>query len=297
MAWSPDGKRLLTGTVAYAGDPPNPLRVWSETGQPVKTCVLAKKRGELFDGLVHQIIFRTQNEVILICQWGGQRWVAKLNLVDGAIQEVCRTPEMFHWGGIGAIAPDGKLGALADGPGRTVVGLFKVQPKAVLRYLAGERVEPAAVGWGVKGDRLARNLRDPHKLDTVLDLKALKLSNVAAADRFTLPVTKRDGWSLEVSEGFLRILQGGKLVAHTPVQTAATRSFTLPPQGEVRWVAWATGGQFTLHDPLTGKELRRFKGAGGIIQAIAASPDGKYLLAGDDSQVLRIYAPRSNTHC
>jgi hypothetical protein len=294
MAWSPDGKRLAAGIFFARNGPPTAVKIFSPVGADMKTFDVAKKPGDPWDGIIHKLVFRSAHELLLFCQQGDTRFVLSLNLANGSIHEICRTPKHVYWGTVGALAHDGHIGALADGPGRCRVALFEVKEKARLQYLAGPNHDPNHVGWGPNGHTVACNVKAPARLDTALDLQALTLATPAASEKYQQAVLRRpDGWELEMRRGAtsnVLIRRQGTFVAATPLTNSSLLSCTLPSRGEVRWVAVATGGGFTMHEAATGKQTGFFRVP--MIYAVAPSPDGRYLLGSSAAQTLVVCGPR-----
>src|SRR5262249_52159267 len=132
-------------------------------------------------------------------------------------------------------------------------------------------------------------------LDTALDLKELQLWGQIAPPKFIQAVHKRsDGWEVQPGQNptQLALRHNGKLMAQTPA-LGSIRSFTLPPQGEVRWITVAAGAGLALLDK-GGRQLYRFT-TPGLAHAVAPSPDGRYLATATSPQLLCVYCPENPT--
>jgi WD40 repeat protein len=288
LAWSRDGRRLATSHQPRGKGSPNAVRLWSAEGKELGSFPVAERPGDARDILVLRIFFRSNDELLLMGAREGRRSVLSLDLAGGSVRQITRTPE-FEYGGVcGALAPDGRLGVLGDGPARSRIVLFPIQENATLRYRAGAPFDLTRVGWGPLGKAVARNLRNATKLDTALDFKELRL--VIPGEKFLQAVTRRDdGWEVAEEERALVVRREGTVVARTPPSPLPIRSFALPLRGEVRWVAWASFGGVFLNDAATGKAVHHYKIGEG--HAVAFSPDGTYLLTSTNEQVLLVFRP------
>jgi WD40 repeat protein len=293
LAWSGDGTTLATGHRAYKPDE-KALCLWDPDGQEVQSFTARELFGQNLPPVVNvaRVSFRGAKELVLFAQ-AIDRLVLTVDLDHRAVRVVCRVPDLDPtvWT-IGALAPDGRVAALAGKPAGSRIALFPVEEKAHVHYLAGDHVGLERAGWGRDGPSIAWNAAEG---DAALDLKELRLRPGVDPKSVLHAVTRRpDGWEatrVSTGKGWSVVLRRkGKEVARTQSEVAV-RSFTLPAQGDVRWVAWtAAHYSLFLSDAATGKLLHRFRPAVRWV-SVASSPDGKYLLALSLQHVLFVYRP------
>jgi WD40 repeat protein len=294
MAWSPDGKRLATVSVADDGNAKVIVRVCTAEGKELKSFDLGGF-GSPRDFAFERVFFRSDNELFMVGQTprGGNRIrVAVLvNLETGTVRDICHTPIFVStWGAIAALSPDGKHGAVTCGPLGSQIALFKVEENTKLRFLAGGRYGASHVGWSPAGYSVARNANNPNTLDTALDLKTLQLSREVPGTYLKQLIRRPDGWELQGANApggyVLRLLRNGTPVAQTPVEGFFARSATMAHKGDVNWFVKAASAGMFMYDAKTGKMIHNFR-AGGT-QSVATSHDDKYLLSSQFDQVLII---------
>jgi WD40 repeat protein len=292
LAWSPDGKRLVTGHRADEATMPV-LFVWSAEGKELRrfTTMDLDRPGVQLRGRVMRIarvFFHGDREVLLIWRNArGARTAVLFDLESGGGQLVVRADSYGYALTPATLAPDGSRAAMTDGPEGSLIALFDVRPNALTRLL--QRDEPAEnrLGWGTEGYTIAWR-GSGQASDTWLDLKRL--------ERLTTPpgplhrmVHERDGWTLKMQERHLALSRGGLSVK---MDTGGDiTSFTLPAAGAVTWFAWTNLHGLHLGDAATGKVIRHFRPRGFPMRSVACSPDGKYLLVYSAKGMLHVYRP------
>jgi WD40 repeat protein len=299
LAWSPDGKRLLSGHLSPSTGPAVPaLRVWSADGKELKSfsaADLAKAWGlpAQMSFWVDQIFFLPGGrEVVLLSRNGsGSRLAGSFDPESGRgrllLQDPGYTPTLPN---AGALSPDGRLAA-AVSPGGRRIALLDVAGGANPRYLAGEGVIGTQVGWAPDGHAITWKASGRAAADG-LDLRRLERL-AAAPPRPVGTVTRRDGWTLERSgtpeDPNLHLSHNGRAV--TVAVSGHASAFTLPAAGDVTWVASVGQQGLHLNDATSGERVRHFRPRGLTMPSVASSPDGKYLLTYSTRGLYYVYRP------
>jgi WD40 repeat protein len=300
LAWSPDGKTLVVGgaeTATVAAF----LQVWSADGKLVKEFTRAQLFSRVPQERLHAInsvgFIPGSNEEVFLT-WSrpvqdevgfGAHGSAVLNLTTG------RTRSVFGDGRFpvpcGAVSPDGKLAAAAGVPSYGVV-LHRFgdprAPDAKGPMLVGRGTSPYRVGWAPDGRAVAWGLSAQGEQPPLA--AAFSLTDLAfrRRDNFTayrLDERERDGVALKRVAGGLDLVRGDTVVHKADMNTY--RCGTVLPGGDRAAVPW--GHVLHLWDTHTGKNERGYQGPPIPLLAVAASPDGRYLLAAHANQTLTVY--------
>ena len=148
LSWSPDGQRLASGHDFLHKGPKNEVRIWSRDGKLVKSYPVEDVQGDKGYAL-RQLFFRSDTEMLVVGNKGGQRLALALNLQTGRVREVVRLPDHEGINMVAGFSADGRFGAVGPGPGNRIA-LFKMQDRgAPPLMLAGAQLPPAGA------DRLA----------------------------------------------------------------------------------------------------------------------------------------------
>jgi WD40 repeat protein len=300
LAWSPDGKRLLSGHLAPSAEPAVPaLRVWSADGKALRSFTPADLErawgvpaGTSF--WIDQIFFLPGGrEMLLLSRNGsGSRLAGSFDPESGRGRLLLQDPGYTSTlPNAGALSPDGRLAAVAVSPGGRRIALLDVAGGANPRYLAGEGVIGTQVGWAPDGHAITWKASGRAAADG-LDLR--RLERLAAPPPQPVgTVTRRDGWTLERSgtpgDPNLHLSHNGRAV--TVAVSGHASAFTLPAAGDVTWVAWVGQQGMHLNDAASGERVRYFRPRGLTMPSVASSPDGKYLLAYSTRGLYYVYRP------
>ncbi len=305
IAWSPDGKSIATG-VSDDGDPLSQFfAVWTPDGQLARRIYHSGKR-RMYVG---SLAFTPDSTGIV--EAGEDGLIAYTALWDAVTGEKRQTffrknnrnLEAARYPAV--VAPNGKIVAVAgDRNHRTY--LYAVGGK-LLRTLGGRGTQISEVAW-VKNEQQPLQIvwRTQLLNDKVRDLQPSDLGKEFFQYAFNLdemqlapvpppPYRLRQYASKEV----MLIWDGPRL----QVQRDGAKTLNLRPPGNNEdpiharavtlvspdHVAIAKRDVFYLFDTKTGKQEQVFQGPDGVTQSAAPSPDDRYVLAGGDDQVLRIW--------
>jgi hypothetical protein len=292
MAWSGDGKTILTG---HKADDTAALRIWPAAGgKPIreftaKDLLGVKKESRLS---VYAMVQRGGSEYLLYAHQPSNPTVILFDIEKGAgtvlgsfnytNEGVDRVP---------AVSPDGRWGAAAWAPRGQRVALFEFG-KAGVRYLGGPAEVNRSAGWTADGKSVTWSRALPGgkfaEGSSGLDVRALE--RTARVEGPILRATTSQGGATLKRVGGQVELTRGDVKVYVP---KAGTAFTLPAAGPVDWFVAAK--QFnrglSLYDAASAKLLRPFEPLGQEVASVASSPDGKYLFALDDLGVGRVYRP------
>jgi WD40 repeat protein len=283
VAWSPDGRTLATGTEQA-------IRLWTPDGKarPGFDCPGNKVTSLAFSGDSRLLLFT--------CGVPGKApWVgAVIDLAKGAQTAAFRghNNTILH----GAFSPDGTLAATTGGDDNETY-LWRVKDGQLLHRLAGKGRVPWSCAWSADGQGLAWgdtsqftqfNSRGP--LERAFHLSDLEwLAPQAAWTTFRQAATSRGTLALRIPDRKrIEVRQGGQLLAvpAIPEREPVTCATLL---GDL--VAVGTGRVVSLYDAGTGRLVRELRGHTGLVWAVAASPDERYLLSASDDQTLSVWKP------
>jgi WD40 repeat protein/serine/threonine protein kinase len=288
VAFAPDGRRLVSGGADGT------VRLWEAgSGPRVRTL-----RGH--SETINSVAFSPDGR--LLATGGGPSAVIRKGIGEVKLWDVIRGVELRalagHDGAVSAVAfsPNGEL--LASSSGTSVLekqnGEVKIWETATGRcraILPGQQTGILALDFSPDGTRLAT----AHSDDT------LKLWDVQTAQPL---VTLRGHRSIinccSFSPDGTKLLSGswdntlrlwdvttGQCVqvfkGHEGMVTAA--AFTA---GGARLVSTANDGTLRLWDANLGQELRQIR-AGGSLAGLGVSPDGRFILAGDQEYRVRVW--------
>ncbi|MBW2708813.1 MAG: WD40 repeat domain-containing protein [Deltaproteobacteria bacterium] len=203
-----------------------------------------------------------------------------------------------------AISPDGHLAATGGGDDNLIY-LWDMKTGAVKQTLSGKGKSVWSVGfsrdgksisWGNKSSFNAANDRGP--LQRRMRISGGRVEYLGAVDDPSAFVRAREtggGYTLRTKKGgtgnnaILQVVKDGRVVAEMERDSTSGfrhRSYTLTPDN--RTVAGGGGnGNLTLYNTQTGKKIRDLIGHTGDVWAVAASPDGRFLVSGSDDQTVR----------
>ena len=284
LAMSPEGRHLATanpdGTVSILRIPGPPPAYHPGPARPVPSARKVASRPAAADALKRENI----PAALLKLARGDPRQVPpEVVAILGDDRFLLPKAGASAW-----LAQDRKGKFLAV-PNADCVALFDARTGELVRTLAGEG-RMYAVAFSPDGKFLAAGNRGT----TPITLKIWDLNSGEVTA--TLKSGVGEMWSLAYSPDGKHLIGAGD--RGTQVWDLATgkvaHSFTggqvyllgLSPDGKK--VAFSDPGAKTVRvfNPQSGKELGALKGAGGVVTVTAFSPDGKWLAAGNDQELL-----------
>jgi WD40 repeat protein len=281
VGFSSDGRYVVTAGSAFQGPFANQdvLVIWSMSGEELSRLV--------WDGaLLQDVTISEVAPLLAVATLDGT--VALVSLESGEAVGELRDP------GVTAVSflPDGHHLVTANGQSATLWSLASGRAVGRLRASGHDPVAVAASRDGryvVTGgkDRTARlwaveSLREQTRLEgKASEISALAFSPDGRTLYTATPHQSVSAWSLE----------SGRATSILQPRTE-TAAIALSPDG--KYAALAGGGQATVVDLATGKEIQRMTGPFEPHSRISFSPDGTELTAVDHGQLTAegAYAPR-----
>ena len=274
VAFSPDGKRLLSG----GSD--NTLKLWdAETGRDLRTLT-----GH--SGWVKSVTFSPDGKRVLsgssdksLKLWDAETG-AELRTFTGHSNDVLSV----------AFSPDGKQ--LLSGGMDNTLKLWDAETGEELRTFTGHSEQVTSVAISPDGKRLLSGSDD----------KTLKLWD-ADTGREICTCTGHSAWvtSVAFSPDGKRLLSGsddktlklwdaetGREVRTFAGHSEQVMSVAFSPDGQ-RLLSGSIDKTLKLWDVETGAELYMFKGHSAGVLSVAFSPDGKRLLSGSVDETLKLW--------
>jgi WD40 repeat protein len=204
----------------------------------------------------------------------------------------------------GAVAADGKVAAVVGGTDQDEVLLWDVTTGELLHHLGSQTGAPRSAGWSKDGSsigldtfeenkkplfRFALGLQDVKQRNQVVEALQMR-QNVDRSDYSRALLTNEDGTVQLVKDpgGNLEL----KLRDRTVFLSHGMPPATLAPSRDANWFAWSEnhhGGCLHLGDLATGKEIFFLRPYGQRVLDLVPSPDGRWLLSVNTSQVTYLY--------
>jgi WD40 repeat protein len=292
VAWTPNGEQVVT---AYTNDGPAAVEVWSTDG---------KRQRQLNLGMRPPLGLHFLDGGRLLLTWfnGAGNKKARgqgqsiLTLGDDLKEErKAFFPMTGPWEFLrGAVTADGKVAALAGGNDQNEVLLWDVATGEPLHKhpLGSQGTTPRSAGWSKDGrsialDAFGDNENKKPRFRFALDLKELQLSENVDRSDYYFRYRAHDDKSVQLvsSPGPILELRRPDQKMRVPGGVA----FTLTPARDANWFASSSHNTLHLCDLATGKEIFFLHPRGPRVYDLAASPDGRWLLAVNNSQVAHLY--------
>jgi WD40 repeat protein/serine/threonine protein kinase len=278
VAFSPDGKRIVTGSADQTA------RVWdAETGLEI----LALKGHQ---GLVHSVAFSPDGKRIVTGSRDGTAkvWDAEMG------QEVPTLKGHRDFVSSIAFSPDGQ---------RIVTGSGDWTAKAWNAATGQEVLTLGSPGspWSVAGVWSVTFSPDGQRIVTGSNDKTAKVWDAATGQELLVLQHTNIVWSVAFSPDGKRIVTGsedqtarvwdaatGKGVFALKGHTGSVTSVALSPDGQ-RIVSGSADQTAKVWDAATGKEVFALKGHTGSVTSVALSPDGQRIVSGSADQTARVW--------
>jgi WD40 repeat protein len=313
VAWSPDGRRIATGSQADPGD--NAVALWDARGKFLKRIPYVPNRRMGCTSLA----FTPDSKNLVVSLRDGFYISAGVYSLSGGEPRLFIRLGNYLKGeipaGAAVVSPDGSRVAIINDRHHRIA-LYNRADGKYLRTLGGTGRQPVLVSWvrtGKPAQRLiawrtqlvGQNYKAWEPMGEGLFTRAFRLDALAFApaprgkdERY---VRARFGegplilWGAGGREVLLR--RGEKEVARLQPRfgdswtTAPAVSFLNAKQAVIANLSgmWLFG----TGPKDRGKLLRQFSGPNGAVLSVAPSPDqGRYLLASAEDQVIRVWDPR-----
>lgn len=279
VAWSPDGRSIATGSLG------TPIRIWNPDG------TLLKKLPSSPTG--RSIRFAKDSNSLL---YAGTHGGYLFDLKRGFHQSQCSPMSEFAWSA--AFSPDETLAAVG-GRGGEELYVWRTANGAPVHRLKGPGLTTWGVGWSADGTRIGwgntrRNfeINQPdslyvlHPLEHSFSVAELDLGSVPDASFLRLKSTLGSlSLNRNNNNGWVEVKEGNQTL-HT-LQTGHSNTATFLPGG-LLMIAGFNGME--LFDPRTGKLIRKLVGHTSVINSVAPSADGRYLLSSAGDQTVRVWS-------
>ena len=289
--------------VIASGDYSGEIRLWDgKTGAPIKT--LAHE-----GGLVGTVPFSPDGRLLLsTCLHDRCNFTQRI--YDAASgKQIAAYTKHDNSVAASAFSPDGRLVATGGGNDREI-HIWDPRTGETKAVLKGTGKPGMAVGFSPDGRGIAwGNKWEPRGINDIGPLEiALRLPGADAVLGEPRPVKSAEGWarakassgalSLQHRKGgnyggnaILDLLKDGKpfgvSIEHGSTDGYIHRSYTFTPDGK-QIVSGASNGRLSLYG-LDGKKLGNFVGHESDVWAVAASPDGRYLVSASGDETVRLW--------
>lgn len=283
VAWSPDGKKVATGSYDQS------IRLWNPEGTLLKTF-------KDLENYITSITFTSDSRKLLFTRGGGG-WKLVCSLLDlSSGQERVRCTSHTNTVMTGALSPDDGLAATGGyGEKAGELLLWSCATGKVLHRLEGRGGIPRKAAWSGNGEAIAWGNHDERGLQFAFRIPLMERASAkqvnddaplvgAITSAGSLVLEKEGSQSVAVSSSGQK-LRSLRLTKNDD----RVRCFTFLSENLV--AVGANFGRIYLFDTKRGRLLKTFKGHSSDVIALAASPDGKYLLSAAD-QTLRVWTPQ-----
>jgi WD40 repeat protein len=289
VAWTPDGKQVVTSDETYLR---SRLAFWSADEGKLER---EYRLGESRDGAGLHFL----NAEKLVFTWSddgsrkGPRGQGQslLDLADLKEERKVFLPSgAKRLGCPGAVSSDGQAAAFVGGTHQNEVLIWEVSSGKQLHHLGKELATARSAGWSKDGRYLGFDSFEENKkpfFRTALDLQELQLLGKAERADYLFRYRVNGDWSVQKTP--LEVRQGDRVVESNIAHATA---WAISPGQEPRWFAYGEayhGGALHLNDLRTGKKLTLLRPFNQVVLDLAPSPDGRWLLSVNDSQVAFLY--------
>ncbi len=207
-----------------------------------------------------------------------------------------------------AFSPDGRLAATGGGD-NNLIHVWNARTGEVLQTMEGAGKIVWAAGFSADGDRIAWGNSSAYKEDNhrgplehavrISGGRVSDLGSTGDSGSWVRGRSESGGVRLETAGGgpygyenaVLRIVKNGRETARIERDsTSGNRHncYTIAPDGNTV-ASGGSHGQLTLYRASDGQKIHDLVGHTGDVWAVAASPDGKYLVSGSADQTVRLW--------
>jgi WD40 repeat protein len=290
VTWTSNGEQVVT---TYKNDGLTAVEAWSPEGKLQKQHSLGHRDG-------CGLHFLDAGRLLLTWYNGGAdrkprgQGQSILSLDDDLKEErKAFFPMSGPWEATrGAATVDGKVAALVSGSNQNEVLLWDLATGKPLHELPlGSQVTtPRSAGWSKDGRSLGLDAFEENKKPLfrfALDLKELQLSQNVDRSDYYFRYRAHDDKSVQLVNNPWPSLELRR--SDKTMKVPGGLAFTLTPARDANWFASSSDHSLHLCDLSTGKEIFFLRPWGTHVSDLAASPDGRYLLSVNDSQVAYLY--------
>ncbi|HZZ80251.1 MAG TPA: caspase family protein [Gemmataceae bacterium] len=291
VTWTPDGKQIVT--TDRNSNPVSAVKFFSPDGTLDREYKLGKRDGAGLHFL---------NDKTLLLTWfndGSAKKIGKrghgqsILTLDDPITER-KGPyvvggELAH-SARGAISPDGKLAAMVGaGAFQNEIVLWESATGKVLHHLGKELTTARIVGWSKDNKSIGLDpLKDGLVFRHALDYKELQLKHMVPRSDYLFKYRTNGDWSTRHQSGVVKLFQKDTMIT----QPGHSIASTIAPGKEPHWWAHTLsyhGGTLHLKPLPPSKGTTALAPSPQRVLDLAPSPDARFLLSVNDSQVAFIH--------
>ncbi|KAH8802362.1 mycorrhiza-induced NACHT/WD-repeat protein [Flagelloscypha sp. PMI_526] len=284
VAFSPDGKRVVSGSGQSLGSSDNSVRIWdAESGEQVAKLDGhgSEVRSVAFSPEGKRVVSGSDDNSVRIWDAESGELVAKLDGHGSSVNSV-------------AFSPDGKR--VVSGSSDTSVRMWDAESGRQVAELDGHRSSVNSVAFSPDGKRVVSGSLD----------KSVRIWDAESGEL----VAKLDGHgdsvlSVAFSLDGKRVVSGssdtsvrmwdaesGRQIAELDGHRSPVNSVAFSPDGK-RIVSGSDDNSVRMWDTKSGRQVAKLDGHGSWVNSVAFSPDGKRVVSGSWDKSVRIWDAES----